>query len=148
MSDAAQAAFDWVSGAFVEQEFPNPGQWTFRLPAEHSRAANELVALRLVRTATSGGYLRLTDGGVRTIMRNRPDLDDDTWSNEADDFRDTASMRYEAANFPPFRAFPLGELSKRLRGELRALGFIEQLTAGRWVLTLAGQQWLINNLAA
>jgi hypothetical protein len=83
-------------------------------------------------------------------LNNRPDLDDDgPWSDAADDFRDAASIRYQQANFPPYRSFPLGDLPKRLRGELRALGFIERTTLhGGWRLTLVGQQWLMGNLAA
>jgi hypothetical protein len=147
MTDAASDAIQWLAAYYVEHDFPHIGQWSFRLPAQHAGAANELVALRVVRRGAGG--LWLTPVGLAWIMRNRPDLDDDTWSNEADDFRDQISAKYEAAGFPPYQSFPLGELGKRLRGELRALGLIVLVTRRSGMrLTLAGQAWLMKNLAA
>jgi hypothetical protein len=148
MASAAAAALEWLALTYVSADFPHLKGRTFRLPPEHAYAARELIALGFVRAALQGS-VELTSAGLAWIMTNRPDLDDDTWSNDVDNFRDTASARYAEANFPACRSFPLGEMSNRLRGELRALGFIQRTTLGSsWQLTPAGQQWLMANLAA
>lgn len=147
MTEAGSQAIDWLAEGFVRENFPIGEAWTFKFPAEHAAAANELVARGLVQRAQRG--LALTAVGRAYIMTHRPDLvGGAAWSDAADDLRDALSSKFEEAGFPDYRALPLGELSPRLRGELWNLGFIEKVTQGRWQLTPRGKAWLLDNLAA
>src|SRR5215217_5993717 len=138
MTEAGSVAIDWLAEGFVSENFPIGDDWTFRFPAAHAAAANELVARGLVRRAPRG--LSLTATGRAYIMSHRPDLvGGAAWSDEADDLRDALSAKLKEAGFPDYRTLPLGELSPPLRGELWNLGFIERVTLrGGWRLTAQG----------
>jgi hypothetical protein len=148
MTDAGIAAVDWLAQGFVEANFPIGDSWSFKFPSAHAAAASELVAGGLIRHALRGCFA-LTTGGRAYIMTNRPDLDGEPWSDDADDLRDALSAKLEESGFSDYRTLPLGELSPRVRGELWNLGFIERVAQRRgWRLTLRGQAWLLKNLAA
>jgi len=148
MTPAASDALEWLSSAYVV-DFPGLAERSFKLPPEHAGSTNELVALRFV-TPAPRGFVWLTTAAQTRIMSHRPDLvDENKWSDEADNLRDELAGNYQAAGYPPRESWSFSSGGRaRTFNELRALGYVERVTLSgdNWRLSQRGQSWIMRSL--
>lgn len=142
MTQGAQEYMDMLARGYQHAGFPHPKSWAFSPDNDHEeRIYNELRARGLIRPLTVQMWV-LTEDGLASILRKIPA------SSEANSIFEGLKRQYVAAGYPHRRTWafqPDDDSQEAAYGELRARGYIEQLTMAMYILSAAGQQEIMQS---
>lgn len=137
MTQGAEEYMSTLASEYQKAGFPHPKSWAFSPADDHEqRIYNELRAHGLIRPLTVQMWV-LTEEGLSSILREIPS------STEANSIFEDLKRQYVAAGYPHRRTWafqPDDESQEAAYSELRARGYIEQLTMAMYILSAGGQQ--------
>lgn len=141
MTDGAREYFDMLTREYAKAGYPHPKTWAFSPDDGEERIYNELKAHGLIKQFTVAMCV-LTEQGLSRILARLPA------TPEANALFEDLKRQYIAAGYPPRRTWafaPNDDENESTYSELRARGYIEQLTVVMYILSNAGHSEIMQS---